>query len=97
VEWWDILSAGDWLCFAHFALRRAEAAGHRAGVPPQVCSQSAIEKLALFRTNAHPGDTVPTEKEAEAYLTDQLQGFGLRLGPRPHVSSFRFQIINHKS
>jgi hypothetical protein len=32
----------NWVCFAHFALCRPEATGRRAGVPPQVCSQSAI-------------------------------------------------------
>ena len=38
----------DWVRFAHFALRRLEAVGRRAGVPPPVYPQSAIETLALF-------------------------------------------------
>jgi hypothetical protein len=51
----------------------------------------------LFRTNARHRGTKGPENEAEAYLPGQLRGFGLRLGTRLHVSSFRFQIINHKS
>jgi hypothetical protein len=45
----------NWVFFAHFALRRPGTAGRRAGVPPQVCSQSTIEKLGSFCTFRSPG------------------------------------------
>ncbi len=63
VECWGISSGGNWVCFAHFALRRVEATGRRAGVAPQVRSQSAIRnpqsrnwlRFAQFTPGRRPG------------------------------------------
>jgi hypothetical protein len=37
----------NWVRFAHFAFCRPEAAGRRAGVPPQLCAPSAIPNRGI--------------------------------------------------
>jgi hypothetical protein len=99
--------------FVQRARERREATGsqaERSRCNSPLNPQSAIERLALFCTTAHRlsrlasfrmiiyhGDMEATENEAEASLPGELREFGSWPATRPHVPSFRFQIINRNS